>query len=381
MRSSDNLHTGIQNKDPWKSRWREKEWKSSASASFSGGERNHFFLSLGGKQFDDIAGVVGLDSPSDSRAWSSIDFDHDGLNDIAMVNANEPGFVLYRNGASEIFDTETIGNMLAVDLRGGLKGPESSTEWSNRDAIGTRVELELPDGTTLLREKRLGEGFASQNSSTLVIGVGQATTVSAVRITWPSGKTSTARDVAVGQRIELFENPADTVDGSGVVLHPYLHREATLAAANPAAVPEEGRSFVIDAAQERAGEAKLMLYSTMATWCESCKKHMPQLGVLHEAMGEELALFGLPMDDQDTPEMLRGYVDQHHPGYDLLVELSATEREAARAVLDALVRKDVLPSTIVTDARGRVLLAMAGPPSVSDLRALLPHGSHEQNSL
>lgn len=367
MRSSDNLHTGIKDDQKWKARWREDHWKSPASASFSGGERNHFFLNLKGKQFDDIAGLVGLDSSSDSRAWSSIDVDHDGLVDIAMVNSNNPVFALYHNDASEVFSHDVIGSMVAIDLRGGHKGAEASHEWSNRDAIGSRVRVHLVDGTVLLREKRMGEGFASQNSATMLVGVGEASRVAKIEVTWPSGKQSVVSDVGVGQRVGIFEDPADSPDGTGVTLRPYFDRHV-------ATVGEGGldsaRRFTVEAVPARPA-AELRMYTTMATWCESCKKHLPQFGVLQEALGEKVALFGLPMDDQDTVEMLRGYVEENTPGYELLAELSAADREVARTLLAEVVRKDVLPSTIVTDAEGRVLLAMAGLPSVSELRALL----------
>lgn len=371
MRSSDNLHTGIQKDEAWKARWREKHWKSPASASFSGGERNHFFLSLGGKQFDDIAGLAGLDSPSDSRAWGAIDINHDGLTDIAMVNSNNPGFSIYRNEAAEVFNDGVVGNMIALDLRGGHQSAEPSTEWSNREGIGAKVIVQLPDGTRLLREKRRGEGFASQNSATLLVGVGKAEHVSHIEITWPSGKTSTVNSVGVGQRVEIFENPAHSEDGSGYAVRPYFdRRDPALAAGEPSPEADAGRTFTV-AGADAPDTAKLRVYTTTATWCPSCKKHLPQFGVLKEAVGDAAVFFGLPMDAEDTSEMLESYVAEYKPGYELVIELADEDRVKTRTLLDETIRKDVLPSTIVTDADGRVLLTMAGIPSVSDLRALL----------
>ena len=65
--------------------------------SFSGHERNHLFLNRDGKRFDDVSVISGLDNIADSRAFVYWDYDRDGWQDIALVNANYPLLNFYRN--------------------------------------------------------------------------------------------------------------------------------------------------------------------------------------------------------------------------------------------------------------------------------------------
>ena len=57
-------------------------WVLHPEASFSGNERNHFFLNLKGKQFADISAVSGRDLPQDSRRFVIWDFNRDGRQDV-----------------------------------------------------------------------------------------------------------------------------------------------------------------------------------------------------------------------------------------------------------------------------------------------------------
>ena len=67
-------------------------------ASWSGHERNHlFFGGLPDHQFQRLSGISGLDDPGDSRAFATLDFDHDGWIDMALGNISAPKFRLLRN--------------------------------------------------------------------------------------------------------------------------------------------------------------------------------------------------------------------------------------------------------------------------------------------
>ena len=47
-------------------------------------------------------------------------------------------------------------------------------EWSARDALGTRVELDLGEGRRIHREHRRDDGFKAQHTSTMLVGIGDA---------------------------------------------------------------------------------------------------------------------------------------------------------------------------------------------------------------
>jgi hypothetical protein len=162
-------------------RTREEE---QGGASLSGFERNHLFLSSGGTKFADISGISGLDDPADGRAFGLLDYDRDGWQDIALVNANAPMLELYRNRIGSHPATlarPAGGRMVALRFVGGNRTARPSREASARDGIGARVTVDL-GGSSILREYRAGEGFASQNSATLIIGVGEHDVVPSITV-------------------------------------------------------------------------------------------------------------------------------------------------------------------------------------------------------
>ena len=110
----------------------------------------------------------------------------------------------------------------------------------------------------------------------------------------------------------------------------------------------------------------------MATWCAPCLDELPSLNLLRATFtSEQLEIFGVPYDSEETPETFGAWVERYQPPYRILSELSLEQRDAViKAALDAL-RVEGLPAAIVTDAEGEVLLVRWGPPSVSELRVLL----------
>jgi hypothetical protein len=174
---------------------------------FSAGERNGFFANEKG-HFADLGAISGLDSPLDSRCFGLIDYDRDGDQDIALINANSPSFQLYQT------DCPKAGNYLALNLYGGAAKDAPALAagekpWSNRDAIGTRVVVELASGRKLLRLLNGGEGYASQNSKQLIIGLGEETQAKAIDIYWPSGrKNRSEKKIAAGQILTARETEA-----------------------------------------------------------------------------------------------------------------------------------------------------------------------------
>lgn len=157
--------------------------------SHSGKERNRVFMNQGGKSFVNVSGVSGADSVLDGRSFVTWDFNRDGKQDLALVNANDR--------LLQIFENQTKGDHGVVAFK--LEGTES-----NRDAIGTRIELQTDRGT-LMRVLSCGEGFAGQNSRTLVVGIGSATRILGATIYWRSGKETQVNDISSGDRITVRE--------------------------------------------------------------------------------------------------------------------------------------------------------------------------------
>jgi thiol-disulfide isomerase/thioredoxin len=336
-------------------------------ASHSGFERNYVFLSRRGTQFADVSGISGLDSLQDSRALGLWDYDRDGWTDVAIVNANAPWVQVFRNqiGAGR----QATGQeppIVALRFVGANVGARSASTASNRDGYGALVKVTLPD-RELVREHRCGEGFAGQNSATMLVGLAGAEAADRVNVRWPSGVVHEVENVPRGALLVAYEDPSQSPSGSAFVAQAY----AAPPPAGPAAPPAPRRVLAL-AASAGVPKGRLNAYTTMATWCESCKKEQPQVRRLRAAFSpEDLGLFGVPVDEADTAEKLAAYLEKFRPGYVLVSGLPAEQVAAVKRLIQDELKGDALPATVVTDATGKVLLAQWGAPTVSDLRRLL----------
>ena len=319
--------------------------------SLSGNERNHLFINQNaGESFSNLSAISGLDSVADGRGFACLDYDGDGFQDVAVVNANSPLVQLYRNDISEI-SLEKNG-MIALRFVGGNSKPIQSP-LSNRDGYGAMVEITLEKGITIKREHLCGTGFATQNSATMIVGIGQNSKVKQVAIRWPSGKETTTNDIPEGTLLTAYENQ----DSNSFTQKPYRNtRKST---------PPVSRRFSLPIAQKTPG--KIQVFTTTATWCTACISHLPALAYLQT---DDIALHGIPIDPNDTPQMLKEYVTSKNPPYEMLTELNSVEKENISSFLakNMGTENPVLPSTIITDEEGNVLEIMQGIPTLSQVR-------------
>jgi thiol-disulfide isomerase/thioredoxin len=321
--------------------------------SLSGKERNHLFLNEGaGRTFTDLSALSGMDSVSDSRCFALFDYDHDGWQDVAMVNANQPLMQLYQNDIGKL--PGMAGGMVAIRFVGGNTTPAPS-EFGNRDGYGAMVEVVLSGGVKLKREHRCGEGYAAQNSSTMIIGIGDRDAVESVSVRWPSGKTFSVEGVVEGTLLTAHENRAD-----GGAFSQTQYRNARERIERQPVKPR----FPVS---QGGGDAKVQVYTTTATWCVACISHLPELRHLAE---DGVALFGVPIDENDDAGKLAAYVEKHQPAYTMLAEMGVAEKNAvteffARAMQ---VQNPVLPSSVITDGEGNVLEVVRGIPTLSQVR-------------
>ncbi len=330
--------------------------------SLHGQERNRFFASQDGRALVDLSGLSGLDNPADSRGFGLLDYDRDGWQDVALVNANQPLFNLYHN---EMPAAGLKGGMVALRFVGGNRTPAPSPQYACRDGFGARVTVDLGAGK-IVREHRCGEGWSTQNSATMIVGIGSNATAASVLVRWPSGKTASTQAVAEGTLLTVYENPADSPSGETFTRKPYRIQPAT-----PPARPDGRPAFAVRTLDTAAKPARLRAYTTFSTPSPACTPQWPGLRRLKETLSPEgIDIIAVPIDPADDDPKLAAYAKQWKPA-SRLVNLPPARRVEAKAAFEkALGQEPPLPSTVITDDAGRILSAQPGVPSLSALRKL-----------
>jgi hypothetical protein len=122
------------------------------------------------------------------RGAAYADYDGDGDLDILLTTNQGPAYLL-RN------DTPRQSHFLRLKLQGRR---------SNRDAIGAKVRVHTANGV-LHKMVRTGSSYLSQSELPLTFGLGGATPIEKVQISWPSGIVDEVGDVAVGTTLLATE--------------------------------------------------------------------------------------------------------------------------------------------------------------------------------
>lgn len=353
-------------------------------ASWSGHERNHYWKNMEGQDFLEMSGISHADVSWDSRTFSLFDYDHDGFQDFVMVNANRPMVQLFRNRFGELLPEGQRGKAIFVRLEGGNHGPDADPEWSNRDAIGARLLVDLGD-RTLLREYRCGEGLGAQNSATLFLGIGALDQVEGVQVLWPSGRITDIPSVPAGTLIEVRERADSGAEFVFRARKPLTPR-GQVVAADPAS--EIGHSPELQRLLDGKTDAPYRLVMSWFTTCAACKRADPTLAAMRDAFPEEqLAIFGFNNDSGDSRKEMERYHEQWKPHFEPILERTKADIAAFKALQDQLLApyrptgkksaqpaSELTPGCLLVDAEGRVLDAWIGVPSVSELKHKLSPG-------
>ena len=347
---------------------------------WSGNERNHlFFGGIQGEVFADYSGITGMDDPGDGRAFALLDYDRDGRQDVLLASPGKPRFRLLKNGLGQRVGADN--GFIAVRLVGGNHTAEPSAEWSARDGYGTAVRVTLDD-VVVFREHQPEGGLVGQHSNTMIIGLGERTAADRLELRWLSGKVQAIDDVPARKLVTVYENRGQSPTGDAFVLEDYVRDIAPLRAQVASAdfwktrfLPSVPLTSTLDLQHEgRALKSPtgLTLVATMATWCVACVAEMPEFRALREAFDDrDLTIFAVPVDPNDTAEMLEGWAAKYQPPYKIAAGIDAEEVARVNAVTLVELRADAVPATFLIDSRGRALMARWGVPTISDVRGFL----------
>ena len=149
---------------------------------------NYAFVNQGNMRFTNEANRLGLEMPSFSNGSAYGDLDGDGDLDLVVNNAQMNSF-LYRNNAVE----NEKKNYLHLNFQGAAQNPLG---------IGTKVEI-FSGGRQQVQQHYLSRGFQSSVAPGLTFGLGEATKIDSLRVTWPDMRVQLLGEVEANQHLTL----------------------------------------------------------------------------------------------------------------------------------------------------------------------------------
>ncbi len=157
--------------------------------------RPKLFHNEGKKKFTEVTAKAGkpFTRPVVARGTAYADFDNDGDLDVLMTTNGGPAYLLRNEGGNQarFARFKTIG------------------AGSNRNGIGAKVTVFLPDGTKQWQAVHSGSSYCSQSDLALTFGLGRNDKIDRVEIEWPNGKVEKLAGLAANQLYVVKE-------GSGV---------------------------------------------------------------------------------------------------------------------------------------------------------------------
>ena len=151
------------------------------------GQPNQLFRNTGKGSFVEVVDQAGPEFPllEVSRGAAVGDVDNDGDPDLLITNNNGPARLLLNQGNQN--------HWLGLRLVGK----------NGRDMLGAQVEIVTATNSVLRRRVRTDGSYLSANDSRVLVGLGQATKVKAVRVRWPDGTTEEWKDQPVDRYVTL----------------------------------------------------------------------------------------------------------------------------------------------------------------------------------
>ncbi len=151
------------------------------------------FHNVGGKSYEDVSAQAGsgFQKPIVGRGLAIGDYDNDGRVDILLVDSEGTPILLHN-------ETPNAGHWLSCKLVGTK---------SNRDGIGALLTVEA-GGQKLYRRCATDGSYMSASDRRVHLGLGSATSAT-ITVRWPSGTTTTYKNVRADRVITLQEGASE----------------------------------------------------------------------------------------------------------------------------------------------------------------------------
>ena len=352
-----------------------------AGRSFSGNERNCFFINMGNGKFSDISGISGLDFPDDGRAISTTDWDGDGDIDMWISNRNGPRLRLMRN------DSQKENSFISILLKG-------NGTTVNKDAVGTRVEILRKDNSNSghqIQTLRAGQGFLSQSSKWIHFGLNKNLKNISIKINWPDKSVENITEIKPNNRY-IIEQGIPTAKATSkrsekaiLDFSPALKKPPSQIARIPAITLFKGPKINLTKngiKKENDSRIKHQLLNIWATWCGPCLEEMAQFRDQKEALSKNgIDLIALNVDGLDQLN------SKSKKPSSVIKDLkfpfpSVPANEALMDILQRIHDQNIglheplpIPSSFLINPDGNVTVIYKGPVSVEQIIEDTNHSS------
>lgn len=185
----DSIESSLQKGESFVSVKNFKQWIENMPATKV---QNYIFQNNRDLTFKNVSTDWGLTAKTFTNGAAYADFDNDGDLDIVMSNLDEK-VLLYRNEAVQT----NKNHYLKIKFDGPPK---------NLSGVSAKVML-YSNGEKQLSELKLNRGFLSTVEPLLHFGLGNATHVDSLLVTWPDQRTQLLKNIKADKQVEIkYEN-------------------------------------------------------------------------------------------------------------------------------------------------------------------------------
>lgn len=165
--------------------------------SWNGYEHNSLLMNLDGKEFLNVAYLLGCASVLDSRSVVSADLNNDGLVDLLFehidVTNGDTSLHFLKNQGAAAGNRNWIGVHLVSSSTSG-----DSSDTNLPSTWGAQVEVLTAKGT-LLQHRVAGTSVWAQHPSSFHFGLNDATEAESLHVRWPNGAVSEIESPAINR--------------------------------------------------------------------------------------------------------------------------------------------------------------------------------------